>query len=208
MFRPLDFSNRCERPFVRTGVRALAACCSRRAPFQARLGFACRRVRRACDRAGYTALGATRAKFIGMCFAFASSALCRRSTAPAVQNKKCGTRNHTLSCAESMAKPSRPTFILTSVVCTLRMRAAFAMRCGRCIRGGLSAHSCSKRVSRFTRRCVHRSMRAWPRCKRAHCSAEQPDSRSALSSVLSVTFVQYGERLNELCEVSYGSCRA
>jgi hypothetical protein len=62
-------------------------------------------------------------------------------------------------------------------------------------------------VSRFTRRCVHRSMRA-SRRKRAHCLAEQPGSRSALSSVLSVTFVQYGERFNELCEVSYGSCRA
>jgi hypothetical protein len=37
---------------------------------------------------------------------------------------------------------------------------------------------------------------------------KQRGSRSAWFSVLSVTFVQYGERLNELCEVSYGSCRA
>jgi hypothetical protein len=185
----------------------------------------CLRADVGCARAtgmGRAAGSARRPKPGGMCFAFVSSASCwpelvaplasetreRRRTVPAWhKNEKCGTRNHTLSCAESMAKPSRPAFILTQVVCALRKRVALAASGGRRTRGGTSARSCAAVLADSRAlACVGQCGRGGDAIARI-AQSKRSGCGSSFHSVFSVTFVQYGERFNELCEVSHGSCR-
>ncbi|RKT20261.1 hypothetical protein B0G69_3536 [Paraburkholderia sp. RAU2J] len=154
MFSSFDLRDPCERSLLRTGVRPTGKRAGRAALFQARPMFASRHVGRA--RGGPGSLGRQREAGNGgwhvLCFCLIRVMLARAGSAsPGAgagtqgsgagwhKNEKCGTRNHTLSCAESMAKPSRPSFVLTQVVCALRRRVAFAASGGRRMHDGSSA---------------------------------------------------------------------